>query len=60
MFGFNKHNFTLMIVPGNRVRIELKYNDAVYTERRIKEIADHWKQAVAVVLGNPAVQVGEM
>lgn len=60
MFGFNKHDFTLMIVPGHRIRIELKHNNQVYTEKRIWEIADHWRKAVQAVLGNSTIEVREI
>ncbi|AGX44725.1 condensation domain-containing protein [Clostridium saccharobutylicum] len=54
------YDFNIIVVPGDKLKIRLSYNEAVYTKEAVKNIENHMKQVLHEVIENPKIQIKDI
>ncbi|WP_143315726.1 condensation domain-containing protein [Clostridium sp. HBUAS56017] len=54
------YDFNIIVVPGDKLKIRLSYNETVYKKEDIKNIEDHMKQVLSEIIENPEVKIRDI
>ncbi|QUH28820.1 non-ribosomal peptide synthetase [Vallitalea guaymasensis] len=54
------YDFNIIVVPGNKMKIRLSYNEAVYSKEAVINIEKHMNQVMNEVTGNPRIKIKDI
>ncbi|HWB93270.1 MAG TPA: amino acid adenylation domain-containing protein, partial [Puia sp.] len=58
--GHNTYDLTLIVIPGDSMIFNFKYNGNVYEETLIRQLGAHLIQLINTILEHPEITVGEL
>ncbi|WP_055108260.1 non-ribosomal peptide synthetase [Paenibacillus ihumii] len=59
-FEQTNYDLTIMVAPGDRIRIKISYNGSLYDRAWIEEVGAHWIMAAQQVAANPDVRLQDL
>jgi len=59
-FEQTNYNFNVIVIPGNRIKVSIRYNSLAFDREFVEDMETRFKELMERVVDNPALRIDEM